>query len=129
VTESRLLAQLKSLENINAVEALMPAGKILRDASKEIVPVDTGNLKAGIRVEELPESEHAIMVVAGGNEISPPNKYQDVVNYAAFVEFGTSRTYAQPYIRPSLDNNQENMDAAVKANIEKQMANLIRSAK
>lgn len=122
MTDSRLSAQFENLKNINIVEALMPAGNILKMAAVEIVPVDTGHLRDSIVVEELPPSENGVFVMAGAGEYD--------VNYANFVEFGNNNPNypIQPYMRPAIDNNELNMRAAAGANIVRQMQDLIRSA-
>lgn len=56
---------------------------------KGIVPVDTGRLKGSIEKK----MEDDMRATAG-----PRN-----VEYAAFVEFGTSRAPAQPYVRPVVE--------------------------
>jgi HK97 gp10 family phage protein len=57
--------------------------------AKRLVPVDTGLLKASIKVEpKMPASK--MKVIAD-------------TNYAAFVEYGTYKQKAQPYMRPARD--------------------------
>jgi len=53
-----------------------------------IVPVDTGRLRASIRLE------------IEGNTI----RMSANTDYAEFVEFGTVKMRAQPYMRPALHN-------------------------
>jgi HK97 gp10 family phage protein len=120
--ESRLNQQLAAIQNIDIIAALMPAGNVLKQAAVEIVPVDTGHLRDSITVEELPPSEHGIMVYAGAGEYD--------VDYACFVEFGTSNPNypIQPYMRPALDENQDAMNRAVALDIQRQLNDLIRGA-
>lgn len=56
--------------------------------AKSIVPVDTGKLKNSI-TSEFPSQTKAI--------ISPHTEY------AAYVEFGTRRQRAKPYMRPAAE--------------------------
>jgi HK97 gp10 family phage protein len=56
--------------------------------AKSVVPVDTGKLKNSITVE-FPSQTKAI--------ISPHTEY------AVFVEFGTRRQRAKPYMRPAAE--------------------------
>lgn len=56
--------------------------------AKSIVPVDTGKLKNSI-TSEFPSQTKAI--------IAPHT------DYAAYVEFGTRRQRAQPYMRPAAE--------------------------
>jgi len=54
--------------------------------AKYFVPVDTGKLKGSIEIKDIP----------GGKSIGPNTDYD------VYVEFGTSRMAAQPYMRPAL---------------------------
>lgn len=54
-------------------------------------PVDTGRLRASIISSGLQHDSRGAYVEVGTN-----------VNYAAYVEFGTMRAAAQPYLRPAL---------------------------
>jgi HK97 gp10 family phage protein len=61
-------------------------------AAKRLCPVDTGRLRSSITHSE-PERRGDVLVVRIGTN----------VEYARFVELGTSRMSAQPYLRPALD--------------------------
>lgn len=56
-----------------------------------LAPVDTGRLRASITHETRPEEES---VYIGTN-----------VEYAAYVEYGTKKMKAQPYLKPGIMNN------------------------
>lgn len=60
-------------------------------AAKRLCPVDTGRLRSSIgkRLEQRPDGPTGVI---GSN-----------VEYAVYVEFGTSRSPAQPFLRPALD--------------------------
>jgi len=75
--------------------------KIQSDA-QAIVPVDTGRLKLSIqsRVERKGDAVGAEIWSGAESEEGKP------VDYAAFVEFGTSKMKAQPYMRPAMDKNK-----------------------
>jgi HK97 gp10 family phage protein len=62
-------------------------------SARVLVPVRTGALRASIRAERTPGG---YAVRAGGG----------AVDYAAYVEFGTRRMAAQPYLRPALESVQ-----------------------
>jgi HK97 gp10 family phage protein len=66
------------------------AGQTAKSA-RALVPVRTGALRASIRVERSGVG-HAVR--AGGG----------AVDYAAYVEFGTRRMAARPYLRPALES-------------------------
>lgn len=68
--------------------ALDQGAEIVYIGAKELVPVDTGFLKSTIK--KINKSKLTKIV-----EVSAP--------YAGFVEFGTSKMRAKPYVRPPLE--------------------------
>jgi len=68
-------------------EGLNDAAVIIAQEAKRIVPVKTGKLQNSIFVRR-----------------SGVNKYEIVAatTYAGFVEYGTSKMVARPYLRPAL---------------------------
>ena len=101
------LAEIASHIEPNVVEGLDEvADKIVKDA-KELCPVDTGALKRSIRKERelrsLCLSTYSIGVAAGGHVKNPRTGRE--VDYAAYVEFGTSRTPAHPFMGPAVEKN------------------------
>lgn len=73
--------------------ALTASALIVEGQAKALVPVDTGNLKGSI-THEVKEKEARV----GTN-----------VEYAPFVELGTSKMAAQPYLNPALEMNRSNI--------------------
>ena len=69
--------------------ALRVVGKVLVDSAKRHCPVDTGNLQSSIK------AEHERLKVRVGTE----------VHYGGYVEGGTEKMAAQPYLRPALHEN------------------------
>lgn len=67
--------------------------------AKTVVPVDTGNLKNSIQT--MMESD--VSAVVG----TP-------VHYAIYVEFGTSRMAARPYLLPALERAKKPFVEAMK---------------
>ena len=68
--------------------ALIAIGLAAESHAKELCPVDTGRLRNSISHETDSDS-----VYIGTN-----------VEYAAFVELGTSKMKARPYLRPAAEN-------------------------
>ena len=66
---------------------------IVENESKRICPVDTGRLRASI-THKIEEKKDEITGIVGTN-----------IEYAIYVEYGTSRMKAEPYLRPSLQKN------------------------
>lgn len=102
------LAEIASHIDPKVVEGLDEvADKIVKDA-KELCPVDTGALKRSIRKEKqlvsLYPFTYAVGVTAGGHVKNPRTGGE--VDYAAHVEFGTSRTPTQPFMGPAIEKNR-----------------------
>ncbi len=86
----------------DAIYKLMnnPRGPVIRDLrrradnvvryAKQIVPVDTGALKKSIHRTVL-EDGHGTYIEIGSS-----------LEYAIYVELGTRRMHARPYLRPAL---------------------------
>lgn len=62
--------------------------------SQERVPVDTGSLKASGHIYE--EADAVVLSYNAPNNIG--------ISYAAYVEYGTHKTRAQPYVNPAVES-------------------------
>jgi HK97 gp10 family phage protein len=77
------------------------SGKRVSDPKAESgVPVDTGNLRDSIQ-KKITNKGMLFSGTVFVNEKKAP--------YATFVEFGTSKMQARPFIRPAIDKNRENI--------------------
>lgn len=65
------------------------AALAVEGGAKERCPVDTGRLRASVTHEVAPDG---LSAVVGTN-----------VEYAPYIEFGTSRMHAQPFLFPALE--------------------------
>jgi HK97 gp10 family phage protein len=83
-------------------EALLQTAHDIFDISQQLVPVDTGKLKASGGV--VPISSTVVQVGYGieGSE------REDVANY---VEYGTTHSPAQPYLTPAFAQNEATFKA------------------
>ena len=61
-------------------------GRRIRDVAKELVPIDTGELQASIKSNRV-----------GGDVVVSTN-----TGYGGYVELGTVKQRAQPFIRPAV---------------------------
>ena len=97
------LARLNRAMDDETADALKDNAVKIRDFAKQIVPVDTSSLKRSIRVQRFAKKKGKFLttgVSAGGYIINPKTGRR--VDYASYVEFGTSKMKAQPYMRPAL---------------------------
>jgi len=77
--------------NAAAARGVARAGGYIVNLAQQLCPVDTGALRASIRLEPA-QPALKMYVKAGGGQ----------VDYAGYVEFGTSRSLAQPYLTPAV---------------------------
>lgn len=83
--------------------ALEEIGLAAEGYAKRRCPVDTGNLRNSI-THAVESAEDAVYV--GTN-----------VEYAAYVELGTSRTQAQPYLRPAATEHGSTYRSIIERNL------------
>lgn len=84
----------------------------LSETARSYAPVDSGELRDSIEVEELDEGHYAV---------GP----RDDIEYAPFVEWGTSTTPAQPYMQPAALDHQGDL----RRNVTKEVRKAIRRKK
>lgn len=91
---------LKKLENMGAEaerakeKALLEGAEVIRNAISENAPRDTGALADNITISDIKDGK-----VEVGNH---PDQF-----YAHFLEFGTSKMSAKPFMEPAFLNNKE----------------------
>lgn len=101
---SELQAKLRNLKGIKEnPDALLAGAYVLEAGAKRRAPVDTGFLRASGSSNKT----------AGGAEVV------FTANYAYYQEFGTVRMPAQPYIRPTIDEDGNEIVNAVANQLQK----------
>lgn len=97
----KLQVKLKKNVQMSKVKQIVKDnGAALQEAAQRKAPVDTGNLKQNIGLE----------IRDGGMtaEVEP------TAEYAAYVEYGTRFMNAQPYMRPSYNQQKEKFKSDMK---------------
>jgi len=79
-------------------DALYESGNIVKTKSQEIVPVKTGNLQRNHFVEKVSN----FLTIVGVNAY-----------YAPYVELGTSKMDAQPFLWPALEEKSKDVISLV----------------
>lgn len=87
--------------------AVSQGAAVVERSAKQKVRVDTGRLRNSIREMKKVESPGRSESQVGTD-----------VEYGPDNEFGTARMAAQPYLRPAVDENQEEIKAAIEQAIE-----------
>lgn len=83
---------------------------VIENEAKERAPVRTGTLRRSINTQVQDFSPTRIVARIGPN-----------TEYAAFLEFGTRRMAARPYMRPALDSKRAEAAATVRRVFEEKM--------
>lgn len=83
-------------------ESIKATSLKVSNVAKQIVPVDTGRLKSSIQISNLTK----VSAEVGTN-----------VEYAPYVEFGTNKQRAQPYLRPAAMEGERFMEQDIKKRI------------
>jgi HK97 gp10 family phage protein len=87
-----------------AKRALLQTGKDIAELTRQITPVDTGALRDSYKAEPISDS-----VVLVGTETT----------YAPFVEYGTSKSEAQPHLTPAFAQSEATFKARLTEEAEK----------
>ena len=86
---SAVTKAIKDLVDENKIDAITRAAALAVEAeAKRLCPVRTGRLRASITTEKIDTAAYAV----GTN-----------VEYAPYVEFGTRKMRAKPYLRPAAE--------------------------
>jgi HK97 gp10 family phage protein len=98
-----------------ALAALLKTGEDVLDVAKQLVPVDTQSLKDSGGV--VPVDSQTVHVGFGGPGVYYEGREPE--KYAEFVEFGTSQSPAQPYLRPAAMQAESTFEARMREELEK----------
>lgn len=84
-------------------KALMEGARIVQEAAKRRVPVRTGKLRDNIKIGDIRENAKglkSIVVGPGKGDIS-------TAFYGKFIEYGTLKKPAKPFLRPAFDESRD----------------------
>lgn len=99
------------------LRALQEEAEQLAEAIREAAPSDKGDLRESVRVE-LGERPLSVVVTAGGTPGTIETNAAGVqFDEALMIEYGTSKSDAQPFFWPTV----ERMRGTIKANIDSVM--------
>lgn len=79
---------------------------VLENAAKGYCPVDTGTLRRSIHTEVQPGSLDRVSALVGPD-----------APYGIYIEYGTRRMRAQPFLRPAVDHHGREAADVVRAHI------------
>lgn len=91
------------------MHAMQEVGLLAEGYAKRLCPVDTGLLRSSIRSEVETEGDDQVAVI-GTN-----------VKYGPYVEFGTSKTKAQPFLKPAAEGHAKEYLAVINEQLIKEL--------
>ena len=101
----------KSFASSTLRTALRNAAAPVRRKARANVPVDEGDLKRAIAINAKVDKK--------GEGYADVGFRKEMAFYGGFVELGTSRQQAQPYLRPALDESEGEIKEAFIAAMNK----------
>jgi len=107
---SKLKAQLEAVGLAFTVDDLVEGALVIAVEAENNCPVDTGFLRSTVFVQKTGDD-----VEIGFN-----------ARYASYVEFGTYKMAAQPFLRPALDSVEAEALSAIVDSVEKNMRDITR---
>jgi HK97 gp10 family phage protein len=112
------IARLGLNVDLSAWEALDAGGSILLDGMQQRVPRLTGNLADNLEKTEPKQDGNTISLEVG---LSRGADKRTAI-YGTVQEYGSSNCAAQPYIRPTIDNDMKDARKAMIEVLSKKMA-------
>lgn len=100
-------------------EALQKAAEPILEDAKNSAPVRTGRLRDGLKISKVKNSKDGKYVLVGTDK-----KDKDAPFWATFIEFGTSKMPAQPFLRPAYERNKKQVIDILKEEIQKGLKDL-----
>ncbi|EKS4344848.1 HK97 gp10 family phage protein [Clostridium botulinum] len=94
--------------------ALKKAGELIVEEAKNNVPVKTEKLKKGLKVSGVRKKGGNKFVLAGIQKGD-----NSKIFYGKFLEFGTSRMKAQPFMGPAYESKKEEAKEIIKDELKK----------
>jgi HK97 gp10 family phage protein len=113
--EKKLLSFEPKLGRKVVRQALRKGAKVIQSAAKSNVPVKSGALKKSIKVRALKKRRQSYGVMVATSE----GWFKGDEFYGAFLEFGTSKMPAKPFVRPAFDSEKGNAEMIVTSEIRK----------
>jgi len=110
--------------------SLFTIGLIVEGQAKLLCPVDQGRLRGSITTQSNAQSTPVSGAATSADQIAAPREDLEVVVgtavfYGPYVEFGTVRSNAQPYLRPAFDNAQGRSTRIVVSGMRREFGDLI----
>lgn len=93
-------------ENVGRLEnkALKNAAEPVLEDAKANVPIRTGKLKEGLKIGKIKNKDGVKYILVGVDRGD-----NSEIFYGKFIEFGTSKRAAHPFLQPAYEKNKNNI--------------------
>ncbi len=114
----------KNIQKNVMVGATRAGAKVVSDEAKRLAPRDTGTLEKSIGITKRKSKRGQITF-----SVSPRKGGKNDGFYGRFIELGTSKMIARPFLRPALEKSQDEVLEASKEYIAKRLPKEVAKAK
>lgn len=91
---------LGGIASLRTGHTVYEVAQIVQTRAQTLVPVDTGNLKTGIKIQKTDPYSWAVSASSMEGD-DPKGVGKNEKEYAGYVEFGTRKMGPRPYMRPA----------------------------
>jgi len=88
--------------------ALKAAAEPVLEDAKSLVPKNTGRLREGLKITDVKTQNGVKYVLVGIIKKDNPELF-----YGKFIEFGTSKMSARPFLGPAYEKNKEKIQEII----------------
>lgn len=106
----KVMKRFKGAEKVDMTQPVKVGTRIVQRSAKQKAPVDTGDLEGSIRRS-----------FSGANTSMPTGRVSTNIEYAVYVEYGTSKMLAQPFLRPALKDSSKELNKLFSEHIKKSL--------
>lgn len=106
------------------VGAIRAGANVVRDEARRLAPIDTGNLRKSIASIKRKGDKNTIQF-----SVTPSRGGKNNGWYAHFLEFGTSKMTAKPFLRPAFESQQDEVLQVTKEYIANRLPQEVEKAK
>jgi HK97 gp10 family phage protein len=102
-----------------ARSATAAGARVIASEARARVPVNTGNVKKNIRTANLKPIQPGLQESAVGVRVK--GKTKESAFYWTFLEFGTAKMPAKPFIRPAFEAKKQEAAERMKEQLQKRI--------
>lgn len=107
---NKLITKLSEDKELDIMPVISNATRLVQRTAKQTVAVDTGILRTSIKTKLYPKQKSGVVFTT--------------TEYAPYIEFGTSKMSAQPFLQPAMKSNEKDINNMLKKHIKQELQKL-----